>query len=188
MSWLYHKSSTWRGVVQFTRRSALNMALFSAAIMAVAWYGGSAVMERCVDAPTLNEHPPVACSTNPPVVPDYLKQQSIEHKVGWRDVCHDVNVSIVQQILARANKERLAVLLDEVKGRSNTSDERYAAALRCAYVGGVDLMLACSPQGREPWDPLVRELSRRCGALVCVALMSTPTVFCATGYQEVNCV
>lgn len=36
-------------------------------------------------------------------------------------------------MLARANKERLAVLLDEVKGRSNTSDERYAAALR--YLG-----------------------------------------------------
>ncbi len=41
------------------------------------------------------------------------------------------------QMLARANKERLAVLLDEVKDRSGNSQERYAAALRYG-VGGCD--------------------------------------------------
>ncbi len=48
MSWLYRNSAAWRSVVQFTRQGVLNMALFSLAITAVAWYGGEAIMQRCV--------------------------------------------------------------------------------------------------------------------------------------------
>lgn len=43
--------------------------------------------------------------------------------------------SLDHQMLSRANKERLAVLLGEVQNKEQPSDDRYAAALRGETLG-----------------------------------------------------
>lgn len=156
MSWLYRNSAAWRGVVHFTRQGALNMALFSLAITAVAWYGGTAIMERyvpqgvawwccceCFVCKLTPTHQPWATEQTQQLYQNICSGGSllstrfvIEHVVVMyshhESTLHVKNMSFAHttQMLARANKERLAVLLDEVKGRSDNSQERYAAALR----------------------------------------------------------
>ena len=99
MAWIYSRSSTWRKIVAATNRSPLYMAGFVVAAVAVPAYLGDQVME----------------TTNGP-----RAESDLEKKLRSR-------ASVDSQMLARAQKERLQVLLTEVK--EGRGAERYQAAL-----------------------------------------------------------
>jgi len=99
MSWLYAHSSTWRRIVDFTQRSPLHMVGFAVACFALPAYVGDRVMER-----TNGAH----------------AESKLELELRTRS-------SVDSQMLARAQKERLQVLLEEV--RDGKGATRYQAAL-----------------------------------------------------------
>jgi hypothetical protein len=105
MAWLYEKSATWRRIVAFTSRSPLAMASFAAVTL-----GGTALLGARVQRATDTEGSP------------------LEAQLRARG-------SVDAQMLARAQRDRLQVLLDEVRdrkaggGAAAAGDARYAAAL-----------------------------------------------------------
>lgn len=100
MAWLYHRSATWRRIVSFTAQSPWYMAGFTAAAVAIPYFMGDQIMS----------------TTNGPSADGKLEQQL--RGMGGVDA----------KILARAQRERLQVLLDEVKERRG-GETRYQAAL-----------------------------------------------------------
>mmetsp|Transcript_25993 Transcript_25993/g.82916 ORF Transcript_25993/g.82916 Transcript_25993/m.82916 type:complete len:122 (-) Transcript_25993:141-506(-) len=99
MSWLYEKSSSWRRIVHVTRESAGMMGAFTA----VCFVGAAAVGFMTMG------------------VTDG-RQQALEEKLKAR------GGGLTSQTMARVNKERLQVLLDDVKGGGKDS-ARYATSL-----------------------------------------------------------
>jgi hypothetical protein len=99
MAWLYSKSSTWRRIVGFTQRSPLYMVGFAGLAFAVPAVLGGQVMQ----------------ATNSP-----QGDSALEAKLR-------AGASIDGQMLARAQKARLQVLLDET--RAGKGGARYKAAL-----------------------------------------------------------
>lgn len=98
MAWLYSKSKTWRSLVDFTRRGPFYLAGFSVI---------------CLLGPTLVGNK-VMRTTNP------NDDKDLEKKLQSRR-------GIDSQMLAKAQRDRLQVLLDEIKGGGD--GERYKAAL-----------------------------------------------------------
>eukprot|EP00884_Botryococcus_braunii_P004288 jgi/Botrbrau1/13860/Bobra.0056s0093.1 len=118
MAWLYEKSSTWRKLVAFTRASPWYMGGFAVACFGIPYAVGQVVMG----------------STNPP------QQTELESRLRARQ-------TVDHQVLARANKERLAVLLGEAQRKDAASEERYAAALRGESLGTHSRGYHCGGQG-----------------------------------------
>ena len=99
MSWLLRRSSTWRRIVAVTNSSPLYMAAFAVVALGVPAYFGDKVMG----------------STN-----SASGDAALESKLR-------ANASIDGRMLAKAQKERLQVMLDEIK--AGQGGERYKAAL-----------------------------------------------------------
>ena len=126
MAFLYEKSATWRWIVRTTKHSPLYMATFGVAFVAVPYVAGKLVM----------------AGTNPEnIKPEWEQQlkarQTVDYKArieasysGPACSCKRADHQPCLQLLARANKERLAQLLKETQER--TGEQRYAAALRYA--------------------------------------------------------
>lgn len=121
MSGARHSKSTvgpWRLIVAFTRKGPLYFAAFAAVAIGVPVYLGDKVME----------------GTNGPAAEEKLKKALKQHS------------SIDAQMLAKAQRERLQVLLDEVK--DGYGHERYKAALEYVFVI-ILASLTFSPFGGE---------------------------------------
>lgn len=99
MAWLYHRSATWRKVVSFTARGPLYMAGFAAAAVGIPLFIGDQIMG----------------STNGPKAESKLEQQLRNRS------------SVDSNMLAKAQKERLQVLFDEIRDGGGAA--RYKAAL-----------------------------------------------------------
>jgi hypothetical protein len=99
MSWLLRRSSTWRRIVAVTNSSPLYMAGFAVVALGVPAYFGDKVMS----------------STNSASGGAALESQL------------RATASIDGRMLAKAQKERLQVMLDEIK--AGQGGERYKAAL-----------------------------------------------------------
>ncbi|KAI7845131.1 hypothetical protein COHA_001336 [Chlorella ohadii] len=103
MAYLYSSSKTWRRIVDATSRSAPTMLAFAAACVAVPWFLGDQVMRTTSKEAAKGE-------------------SELEKKLRSRQ-------GIQAQMLAKAQRERLQVMLDEIKDRSAQSEARYRAAL-----------------------------------------------------------
>lgn len=99
MAWIFEKSPLWRSIVARTRESPVFYAGFGVACFAVPYALGKVVM----------------WGTNPDVDP--VREELLRR----RQTVHN-------QVMAKANRERLAVLLGEIQERQ-PGDQRYAAAL-----------------------------------------------------------
>lgn len=103
MAYLYSTSKTWRRIVDAANRSKGTMLVFAAACVGVPYFLGDQVMQSTNQAAARGE-------------------TELEQKLRSRSGMH-------AQVLAKAQRERLQVMLDEIKGRSSDSEERYRAAL-----------------------------------------------------------
>lgn len=103
MAYLYSSSKTWRRIVDATGRSKGVMLAFAAACVGVPYFLGDQVMQSTNQAAARGE-------------------TELEQKLRSRSGMH-------AQVLAKAQRERLQVMLDEIKGRSGDSEARYRAAL-----------------------------------------------------------
>ena len=150
MSWIWEKSATWRWLVAVTKRSPAAMAAFTIGMCVVPYYAGQAVMsgtsmvtkqgtslEQQLRARQTLEHkvrsiiaPDVQCADD---VTQGLELGTLLTQVQLSaHVCSFiVNVEPALQVLAKANRERLRVLLGEAEKGGLRDNERYAAALRC---------------------------------------------------------
>lgn len=111
MSWIWEKSATWRRIVAVTKQSPLAMAGFTVVACAVPYYLGSLVMQGTNSEMRGGVHEQRAGEPQTPLEEKLRKRMTADHK-----------------LMARVNKERLAVLLGEVQ-RKEGGDERYAASL-----------------------------------------------------------
>jgi hypothetical protein len=111
MSFIYEKSRTWRRIVLITKQSPLAMAGFTAVMFAGSWYAGKFVMQGT------NGEMQGPKDQQAAGVP----QNDLEAKLRRR-------MTIDHQVMARANKERLAVLLGEIQ-RKEGGEDRYKASL-----------------------------------------------------------
>lgn len=107
MSWLYTRSSTWRFIVNLTKKSPAYMAVFAVIAMGVPAYLGEQVMQV----------------TNGPKIDTALEQELRKKS------------SLESRMLAKAQKERLQVLFDELK--EGKEDNRYRAALEYVVMASV---------------------------------------------------
>ena len=160
MSWIWEKSATWRLLVAITKRSPAAMAAFTIGMCVVPYYAGKAVMsgtsmvteqgtslEQQLRARQTLEHK-VRLITALWVSPDVQRNGVMTQgmKVG-RFPFHIhltlhtypvvMSVEPALQVLAKANRERLRVLLSEAEKGGLNDNERYAAALRCATTPGM---------------------------------------------------
>ncbi|KAK9828059.1 hypothetical protein WJX81_006544 [Elliptochloris bilobata] len=103
-SW-YERSSTWRKIVAVTKRSPAAMAAFTVACFGVPYVVGKGVM----------------WAANP------REDSELERMLRER-------ATLDHKMLAKANRERLAVLLEESRGGTG-GNERYAASLRGESLG-----------------------------------------------------
>ncbi|KAK9909489.1 hypothetical protein WJX75_003089 [Coccomyxa subellipsoidea] len=105
MSWIWEKSATWRKLVAVTKHSPAAMATFTVAMFVVPYALGKVVMS----------------GTNPE------KESGLERQLRSR-------ATLEHKMLAKANRERLAVLLSETE-KGDAGSTRYAAALRGESLG-----------------------------------------------------
>ncbi|KAI3429390.1 hypothetical protein D9Q98_005485 [Chlorella vulgaris] len=103
MAFLYGRSKTWRRIVDTATRSTGNMLLFVAVCGGVPYIVGDQVMKRT------NQYA--------------AKEESdLEQKLRSRG-------GLDAKILAQAQRDRLQVMLTEIKGGGSDSEARYKAAL-----------------------------------------------------------
>lgn len=103
MAFLYSSSKTWRHIVNATGQSKGYMLAFAAACVGVPYILGDQVMKNTNEKSARGE-------------------SELKQKLRSRGGIH-------AQMLAKAQKERLQVMLDEIKGRSADGEARYRAAL-----------------------------------------------------------
>mmetsp|Transcript_18759 Transcript_18759/g.63883 ORF Transcript_18759/g.63883 Transcript_18759/m.63883 type:complete len:126 (-) Transcript_18759:53-430(-) len=114
MAWLYEKSPAWRRFVHTLKGNPKLMASFTAGTGIVSLFVGNTVMEL----------------TNPGLDQDEARKRMVSQ-----------NSSLDTKVMGAANKDRLQMLLDEVKaqaeGRSDgtASEERYKLALQGKTMG-----------------------------------------------------
>ncbi|KAK9816747.1 hypothetical protein WJX72_004525 [[Myrmecia] bisecta] len=120
MAWLYEKSATWRKIVAVTRQSPLAMSIFGVSCFAVPYGMAKLAM----------------WGTNPEN--DAAKERLLRERS-----------SLSHQVLAKANRERLAVLLGELQ-RKEGGDERYAAALDGRSLGTHSLGTSTGARSIQP--------------------------------------
>ncbi|CAK0787335.1 hypothetical protein CVIRNUC_010553 [Coccomyxa viridis] len=108
MSWIWEKSATWRWLVAVTKRSPAAMTAFTIGMCVVPYYAGQAVMSGTS----------MVTEQGTSLEQQLRARQTLEHKV-----------------LAKANRERLRVLLGEAEKGGLRDNERYAAALRGESLG-----------------------------------------------------
>ncbi|DBA94988.1 TPA: hypothetical protein ACH3X1_002511 [Trebouxia sp. C0004] len=109
MAWVFEKSPTWRRIVAKTKESPSFYAGFAAACFVVPYGLGKAVM----------------WATNPEVA--RKRDMALQAELKGRQTYH-------HESLAKANRQRLAVLLGEVQSGKH-SEDRYEAALRGESLG-----------------------------------------------------
>lgn len=104
MSFLYTRSKTWRSVVEKTKNGVGAALTFTAVTIVAGMYFGSLVMNK----------------TNPG------EQEELQSRLKSRR-------NLSTSMMAKANKERLQAMFDELQGKSDGGDgssERYKAALQ----------------------------------------------------------
>lgn len=99
MAWLYHRSATWRKVVSFAGASPLYMGGFAVATLGVSMFLGDRIMS----------------ATNGTRAEEVMRER-LQSRHSVDGLMH-----------VQAQRDRLQVLLDEVKERKE--GERYKAAL-----------------------------------------------------------
>mmetsp|Transcript_10132 Transcript_10132/g.19131 ORF Transcript_10132/g.19131 Transcript_10132/m.19131 type:complete len:119 (+) Transcript_10132:311-667(+) len=109
MAWLYEKSAAWRTIVRITRDSPLAFAAFGITVgVAIPYFATDALIQF----------------TNPEATqPESEHTRALKMRQG-----HET------EMMARINKDRLQLLLDEVQNK-NTSEDRYRASLNGQTVG-----------------------------------------------------
>ncbi len=144
MAWVFEKSPTWRRIVAKTRESPAFYASFAAACFVVPYGLGKVVMWAT--------NPEVARKRDMALQAELKGRQTYHHEVSsalafpfWL-LClaslpsHHGGLGCFSgcvycmQSLARANRQRLAVLLGEVQSGKH-SEDRYEAALRGESLG-----------------------------------------------------
>lgn len=104
MAWIFEHSATWRRIIAVTRDSPVAMAAFTAAC-----FGGAYGLGKLAMAGTDSREAALEA--------ELRSRMTTDHKV-----------------LARAQKERLGVLLGEIERREG-GDDRYAASLQGKSLG-----------------------------------------------------